>query len=59
MEQLRDERKDESVVVHARITKAMNEQLEKICEESGKNISELGREAYQALIGAYLNARKK
>jgi hypothetical protein len=55
----RDEHKDESVVVHARITKAMNEQLEKICEESGKNMSELGREAYQALIGAYLNARKK
>jgi hypothetical protein len=48
-----------SPIVHARVTPAMYEQLEKICEETGKNLSSLGCEALQAYIGMYLNARKK
>ncbi len=55
----RGRHREESVPVHARISKAMFAQLKLIEKETGKKISELGREGYQAVIGAYLNARKK
>lgn len=46
-------------IVHVRVTPAMFHELQKISEESGKSLSDLGREALQVMIGMYVNARKK
>lgn len=46
-------------IVSSRVTPAMYEQLQKISQETGKTLSDLGRDALQAYIGMYLNARKK
>jgi hypothetical protein len=50
---------DTSPIVHIRVAPAVFKQLQIMSQETGKSMSDLGREALQAMIGMYLNATKK
>jgi hypothetical protein len=50
---------DSSIIVNTRLQPALYRELQTMSRECDKSVSDLVRDAIQAMIGMYLNARKK